>query len=122
MNCPGYIRKQDLASKAKPSQSHTSTARSPHITEVIPLLKLTAICKTTCSDSNAPPNHAQDDILDPLDHETLDLVLDGADLSGQVTGLVGGDGGSDDGAGDTGGTAKSHLAGNVDVGNLIWRG
>jgi hypothetical protein len=34
------------------------------------------------------------------------------DLSGQVTGLVGSDGGSNDGAGDTGGTAKSHLAGN----------
>jgi hypothetical protein len=31
---------------------------------------------------------------DTLDHETLDLVLQGADLSGQVTGLVRGDAGT----------------------------
>ena len=54
-----------------------------------------------------------------LDHETLDLVLDGTDLSGQVTGLVGGDGAGNDGARNTGGTAESHLAGDVDVGNLV---
>lgn len=57
--------------------------------------------------------------MDILDHETLDLVLDGTDLSGQVTGLVGSDRGSDDGAGDTSGTAESHLAGDVNVGNLV---
>lgn len=119
LNCPGYIRKQNLASKAKPSQSRTSTARSPHITEEIPLLKLTAISKTTCSDSNAPPNHVQDDILDLLDHETLDLVLNSTDLSGQVTSLVGSDRGSNHGAGNTSSTTESHLARNVNVGNLI---
>lgn len=74
------------------------------------------MCKITCSDSGPPPHHIQDDILD---HETLDLVLDGADLGGQVTGLVGSDGGSNHGTGDTSGTAKSHLTGNVNVGNLI---
>lgn len=35
LNCPGYIRKQNLASKAKASQLRTSTAVSPHITEDI---------------------------------------------------------------------------------------
>lgn len=57
--------------------------------------------------------------LDHLDHESLDLVLDGADLAHEVGGLVGGDGGGDDGAGDTAGTAESHLAGNVDVRDVL---
>lgn len=48
-----------------------------------------------------------------LDHESLDLVLESADLAHEVGSLVGGDGGSDDGAGDTAGTAESHLGGNV---------
>lgn len=48
-----------------------------------------------------------------LDHESLDLVLESADLAHEVGSLVGGDGGSDDGAGDTAGAAESHLGGNV---------
>lgn len=54
-----------------------------------------------------------------LDHETLDLDLDGADLVGELTGIVGGDGHGDDGTADTAGTAKSHLGGNVDVGDVL---
>lgn len=50
-----------------------------------------------------------------LQHKSLDLVLEGADLAHQVTGLVGGDAGGDDGAGDTAGTAESELAGDEDV-------
>lgn len=46
-----------------------------------------------------------------LQHKTLNLGLDGADLVGQLGGLVGGDGASDDGTADTGGTAKGHLQG-----------
>lgn len=58
-------------------------------------------------------------VLNPLDHQTLDSGLDGADLVGQLGGLVGGDRASNHGAGDTGGTAQSHLAGDVDVGNVL---
>jgi hypothetical protein len=54
-----------------------------------------------------------------LDLQTLDLVLEGADLAHEVRGLVGGDGRGDDGAGDTAGTAKSHLGGDVDVGHVL---
>ena len=54
-----------------------------------------------------------------LDLEPLDLVLEGADLAHKVRSLVGGDGAGDDGAGDTAGTAKSHLGGNVDIGNVL---
>lgn len=50
-----------------------------------------------------------------LDHETLDLVLDGADLVGKLTGLVAGDAASNHGARDTGRTAKGHLARDVDI-------
>jgi len=38
-----------------------------------------------------------------LDHESLDLVLQAADLAHEVRGLVGGDAGSDDSAGNTAG-------------------
>ena len=55
---------------------------------------------------------------DRLDHETLDLVLESADLVVQVAGLVGRDASRNDGAADTAGTAESHLAGNVDVGDV----
>lgn len=57
--------------------------------------------------------------LNSLNHQTLDSSLDGADLVGQLGGLVGGDRASNHGARDTGGTAQSHLAGNVDVGNVL---
>lgn len=56
---------------------------------------------------------------DRLDHETLDLDLDGADLVGKLTGVVGGDGDSDNGAADTASTTKGHLGGDVDVGNVL---
>lgn len=54
-----------------------------------------------------------------LDHEALDLVLEGTDLVHEVGGLVGGDGSGNDGAGDTAGTAESHLGGNVDVRDVL---
>jgi len=52
---------------------------------------------------------------DRLDHEALDLVLEGADLAHEVGGLVGGDAAADDSAADTAGTAESHLAGDVNL-------
>lgn len=54
-----------------------------------------------------------------LDLEPLDLVLEGADLAHKVRGFVGGNRAGDDSAGDTAGTAKSHLGGNIDVGNVL---
>ena len=53
--------------------------------------------------------------LNALDHESLDLVLKSADLAHEVRRLVGGDAAADHGAGDTAGTAKSHLAGDIDL-------
>jgi hypothetical protein len=58
-------------------------------------------------------------VLSSLDHQTLDSGLDGADLVGQLGGLVGSDRASNHRAGDTGSTAQSHLAGDVDVGNVL---
>lgn len=52
---------------------------------------------------------------DTLDHESLDLVLESADLAHEVGGLVGGDAAADDSAADTAGAAESHLAGDVDL-------
>jgi hypothetical protein len=54
-------------------------------------------------------------IENSLDHEALDLVLEGADLAHEVGGLVGGDAAADDSAADTAGAAKSHLAGDVNL-------
>ena len=54
-------------------------------------------------------------VEDCLDHEALDLVLEGADLAHEVGGLVGGDAAADDSAADTAGTAESHLAGDVNL-------
>lgn len=48
-----------------------------------------------------------------LDHQSLDLVLESADLAHEVGGLVCGDGSGDDGAGDTAGATEGHLGGNV---------
>lgn len=45
-----------------------------------------------------------------LDHETLDLVLEGANLVHEVGGLVGGDGAGDDCTGDATGSAEGGLA------------
>jgi hypothetical protein len=50
-----------------------------------------------------------------LDHKSLDLVLESADLAHEVRGLVGGDGGSNDGAGNTASATEGHLGGNVAV-------
>lgn len=50
-----------------------------------------------------------------LDHETLDLVLQRADLAHEIGSLVGGDGAANDGSADTAGTAKSHLGWDVDL-------
>lgn len=50
-----------------------------------------------------------------LDHQSLDLVLESADLAHEVGSLVCGDGSGDDGARDTAGATESHLGGNVDV-------
>ena len=57
--------------------------------------------------------------IDILDHQTLDLVTDGANLGVQVTGLVGGDAGRNNGTRNTGSTAESQLAGDVDVRNVL---
>lgn len=54
-----------------------------------------------------------------LDHESLDLVLEAADLVHQVAGLVGGDAGGDDGTADATGTAQGSLGGHVDVGHVL---
>lgn len=56
---------------------------------------------------------------DCLDSQSLNLVLQSADLAHQVGGLVGGDGGSNNGAGDTTSTAKGDLRGDVDVGSVL---
>lgn len=50
-----------------------------------------------------------------LDHESLDLVLESADLAHEVGGLVGGDAAADNCAAHTAGAAKGHLAGDVDL-------
>lgn len=50
-----------------------------------------------------------------LDHKSLDLVLESADLAHEVGSLVGGDGGSNDSAGNTASATESHLGGNVAV-------
>lgn len=54
-----------------------------------------------------------------LDHKSLDLVLESADLAHEVRGLVGGDGGSNDGAGNTASATESHLGGNVAVATQV---
>lgn len=56
---------------------------------------------------------------DYLDHQSLDLVLESADLVHEIRRLVGGDAGRDDGAGHTTGAAKSGLGGNVDVWDVL---
>jgi len=54
-------------------------------------------------------------VEDRLDHEALDLVLEGTDLAHEVGGLVGGDAAADDSAADAAGAAESHLAGDVNL-------
>lgn len=54
-----------------------------------------------------------------LDHESLNLVLDGSDLSHKITGLVGGDAGSNHGARHAGRAAQGKLAGDEHVGSVL---
>lgn len=56
---------------------------------------------------------------DVLDHQSLDLVLESADLVHEIRRLVGGDAGRDDGAGDTAGAAERGLGGNVDIWHVL---
>jgi hypothetical protein len=57
--------------------------------------------------------------IESLDLETLNLVLEGADLAHQVGGFVGGDRRRDDRTSNTTGAAKCHLAGHVNVRNVL---
>jgi hypothetical protein len=50
-----------------------------------------------------------------LDHKSLDLVLESADLAHEVRSLVGGDGSSDDSARNTASATESHLGRNVAI-------
>lgn len=52
-----------------------------------------------------------------LNSQSLDLVAHGSDLASQLASIVAGDAGSDDSTADTTGSAKVHLAANVDVGD-----
>ena len=54
-----------------------------------------------------------------LDHQALDLGLDGADLVGKLGSLVGGDAAGNNGAAHTGRATESDLAGDIDVGNVL---
>jgi hypothetical protein len=54
-----------------------------------------------------------------LDHQSLDLVLESADLVHEIRRLVGGDAGRDDGAGHTAGAAERGLGGDVDVWHVL---
>lgn len=80
---------------------HQTTEKRPH-----------SVLKTQETRSHPKP-------FPPLDHESLDLVLDGPDLAHEVTGLVGGDAGCDHGAGHTSRTTQRKLAGHVDVGHVL---
>ena len=55
----------------------------------------------------------------PLDHEPLDLVLEGANLRLEVAMLVEGDAGADDGATDAARAPKRRLGGYVDVRHVL---
>lgn len=107
---------KDFTSKGR---GYTATKGEHFLSGKYLATTITAECKR-----HTPPQlevflHKPPASTDCLDHETLDLGLDGADLVGELTGIVGGDGHSDDGAADTAGTAKSHLGGNIDVGDVL---
>lgn len=55
----------------------------------------------------------------PLDHQTLDLILQRTNLGGELRGLVGGDAAADHGSRDTTGAAQCHLRRHVDVGSVL---
>lgn len=52
-----------------------------------------------------------------LDGKALDLVAHGSDLTSQLAGVVASDAGRDNSTADTTGTAKMHLAADVNVGD-----
>ena len=52
-----------------------------------------------------------------LNGEALDLVAHGSDLASQLARIVAGNAGRNDRSADTTGTAKVHLAADVDVGD-----
>lgn len=88
----------------------------------IPSQERVAILVNTKCNFQAPPRlflHKSPASTDCLDHQALDLGLDGTDLVGELTGIVGGNGDGDHGTADTAGTAKSHLGGNVDIGDVL---
>jgi len=89
-------------SARKPNQGHAKTPNIPSY----PLLVLFLFASFL--------KEADRDRL-RLDHESLDLVLESADLAHEVGGLVGGDGGGNNGAGNTAGATEGHLGGNVAV-------
>lgn len=66
-----------------------------------------------------PRSRPFNNINHALDHEPLNLVLDGPDLSHEVASLVGGDASSDHRTRDTGRPAQSKLAGHEDIRSIL---
>lgn len=62
---------------------------------------------------HARASRTESELILPLDHQSLDLILKGADLVHEIGSLVGGDGSADDGASNTAGATESHLAGDL---------
>jgi hypothetical protein len=69
------------------------------------------------------PRHLQSNSFNgttyALDHQSLNLVFDGPDLSHEITGLVGGDAGRNHRTRDTGCTAQSELAGDENIRDIL---
>jgi hypothetical protein len=113
LNCPSAGASNLASEQILPIAN--PVVRSPHITE-----KLLPSGKQAIRKPHVPsPNPSTSYLSNILDHETLDLELDSADLSSEITSVVGGDRASNDRARNTGSTAESHLAGDVDVGNVL---
>ena len=66
-----------------------------------------------------PRSRPFNNINHALDHEPLNLVLDGPDLSHEVASLVGGDASSDHRTRDTSRAAQGELAGDEDVAGVL---
>jgi len=54
-----------------------------------------------------------------LDHQALNLVLEGTNLAHKITLLVGGNRAADHSAGDTASTSEGHLGWNINVGCVL---
>lgn len=102
-------------------QSFPPFRRFPSSNLVIPSVCTPRSHDTSCllSKPGFPVLPGDDQVSRLLNGEALDLVAHGADLTGQLTGLVAGDASGDDGAADTTGASKVHLAADVDVGNVL---